>query len=100
MDKLDTSSLEFARLLGSVPNWTHKTETGSINRILEFKSFVQAFGFMSSVALVAERMNHHPNWSNVYNKIEVKLFTHDAGGLTHKDFILASHMDAIYLNFQ
>jgi len=52
------------------------------------------------VALVAERMDHHPNWSNVYNKIEVKLFTHDAGGLTQKDFILASQMDAIYLNFQ
>jgi 4a-hydroxytetrahydrobiopterin dehydratase len=100
MNKLDTSAPEFSRFLESATAWTHVSETHSINRVYEFKNFVQAFGFMSSVALVAERMDHHPNWSNVYNKIEVKLFTHDAGGLTQKDFILASQMDAIYLNFQ
>ena len=58
-----------------------------------FKDFAQAMAFMNAVAEVAERMNHHPEWSNVYNRVTVRLTTHDAGGLTHLDFDLAQAMD-------
>lgn len=60
-----------------------------------FKDFVQAMAFMNAVAEVAERMNHHPEWSNVYNRVSVRLTTHDAGGLTHLDFALAQAMDTL-----
>jgi 4a-hydroxytetrahydrobiopterin dehydratase len=63
---------------------------------LSFPDFVQAFGFMAKVALVAERMNHHPEWSNVYNRVVIDLTTHDAGGISELDFQLASHIDALY----
>jgi 4a-hydroxytetrahydrobiopterin dehydratase len=61
----------------------------------KFKNFVQAMSFMNAVAEVAERMNHHPEWSNVYNRVSVRLTTHDAGGLTHLDFALAQAMDSL-----
>jgi 4a-hydroxytetrahydrobiopterin dehydratase len=67
---------------------------GKLNRTFEFADFVAAFGFMTKVALVAERMNHHPEWSNVYNRVEVALTTHDAGGITERDFALAEAMEA------
>lgn len=61
----------------------------------KFKDFVQAMAFMNAVAEVAERMNHHPEWTNVYNRVNVRLTTHDAGGLTHLDFELARAMDSL-----
>ena len=61
----------------------------------KFKDFVQAMAFMNAVAEVAERMNHHPEWSNVYNRVNVRLTTHDAGGLTALDFELAQAMDSL-----
>ena len=64
-----------------------------IHRTFVFGDFVEAFGWMSRVALIAEKMNHHPDWSNVYRTVEVKLNTHDAGGVTELDFQLAAHMD-------
>lgn len=66
-----------------------------IKRTFRFKDFVEAFGWMSSVALVAERMNHHPEWRNVWATVEVELSTHDAGGLTELDMKLAAKMDAL-----
>lgn len=71
---------------------------GNLNREYQFKDFVQAFSFMSAVALVAEKINHHPDWRNVYNKVEVSLSTHDQGGLTDLDFDLAEKMDDLYGN--
>ncbi len=68
---------------------------GKLTRTLEFGDFVQAFGFMASVALVAERMNHHPEWSNVYATVRIELTTHDVGGLSDKDFKLAEEIDRI-----
>jgi 4a-hydroxytetrahydrobiopterin dehydratase len=65
-----------------------------IRRTFRFDDFIAAFGWMSSVALVAEKLDHHPNWSNVYSTVEVELWTHDAGGLTELDFELASAMNA------
>jgi 4a-hydroxytetrahydrobiopterin dehydratase len=61
----------------------------------KFQNFLQAMAFMNAVAEVAERMNHHPEWSNVYNRVNVRLTTHDAGGLTHLDFTLAQAMDSL-----
>ena len=77
----------------ALPKW----ELGEdrIKRTFRFKDFVEAFGWMSSVALVAERMNHHPEWRNVWATVEVELSTHDAGGLTELDMKLAAEMDAL-----
>lgn len=75
----------------SFPDWT--LENGKLTRKFKFKNFVEAFGFMASVALCAEKINHHPEWSNVYNKVNVYLTTHDAGGLTELDFQLAKMID-------
>ena len=63
-----------------------------------FDDFVRAFGFMTSVAIVAEKANHHPNWENVYNRVKIALSTHDSGGLTQKDFDLAAKIDEVYSN--
>lgn len=73
---------------------THwRMEEDSLHAQWEFEDFGDAMSFMNSVADVAERMNHHPEWSNVYNRVTVRLTTHDAGGLTHLDFDLAQAMD-------
>jgi 4a-hydroxytetrahydrobiopterin dehydratase len=69
-----------------------------IHREILFKDFIQAFSFMTSVAIIAEKSNHHPNWKNVYNKVNIALNTHDADGLTDKDFRLASEIDQILKN--
>ena len=66
-----------------------------IHREILFKDFIQAFSFMTSVAIIAEKSNHHPNWKNVYNKVNIALNTHDADGLTDKDFRLAREIDRI-----
>lgn len=76
-------------------NW--KEENDALTKTFTFKSFVEAFGFMSQVAIVAEKLNHHPNWTNVYNTVSFRLNTHDAGDVvTEKDHQLASEIDRIY----
>jgi 4a-hydroxytetrahydrobiopterin dehydratase len=73
-----------------------KEENNSLTRTFEFKNFVEAFGFMTKVALIAEKFDHHPTWTNVYNKVEVKLNTHSAGFVvTDKDRKLADAIDRI-----
>ncbi|MFT3923496.1 MAG: 4a-hydroxytetrahydrobiopterin dehydratase [Myxococcales bacterium] len=69
---------------------------GKLFREYRFKDFVGAFGFMSRCALVAERMDHHPEWSNVYNRVDVFLTTHDCQGLSERDFALAQRMNELY----
>ncbi|MFQ3182467.1 MAG: 4a-hydroxytetrahydrobiopterin dehydratase [Polaribacter sp.] len=69
-----------------------------IHREILFKDFIQAFSFMTSVAIIAEKSNHHPNWKNVYNKVNIALNSHDADGLTDKDFQLARDIDQILKN--
>jgi len=66
---------------------------GKLHKVFQFASFVEAFGFMAKVALVAEAMNHHPEWFNVYNRVVIELTTHDAGGLSARDFELAAKID-------
>lgn len=79
--------------LGSLPGWT--LAGGRLHREYDFGDFVAAFGFMASVALVAEAMNHHPEWRNVYGRVEVDLVTHDAGGITERDVALARRIERI-----
>jgi 4a-hydroxytetrahydrobiopterin dehydratase len=75
------------------PDWS--LHQGALRREYEFPSFVTAFGFMASAALIAERMNHHPEWTNVYNRVHVTLQTHDVGGLTADDLALSAAMDGL-----
>ena len=79
--------------LADLPGWTIEPNRDAIVKTFVFRDFVEAFGFMSQVALVAERMDHHPEWSNVYKTVNVLLTTHDAGGLTSKDITLAREME-------
>jgi 4a-hydroxytetrahydrobiopterin dehydratase len=81
--------------LGKLKGWSDVKDRDAISKKFEFKDFNQAFGFMTRAALVAEKMNHHPEWFNVYNKVEVTLSTHDAGGVTELDAKLAEAMEKI-----
>ena len=84
---------ELRRALEQLPGWS--LETGKLHRDLRFDGFVEAFGFMSSMALVSEAMNHHPEWSNVYGRVAIDLSTHDAGGITERDLEWAKRADAL-----
>lgn len=86
---------ERAALLAAHPAWRHEPGRDAIVGEFSFADFAQAFGFMARVALVAEKMDHHPEWSNVYNRVTVLLTTHDAGGLSERDAKLASAIDAM-----
>ena len=79
--------------LATVSGWT--LQDGKLFRRFEFADFVSAFGFMAQVALIAERMNHHPDWFNVYNRVDIFLHSHDVGGLSERDFALASAINAV-----
>lgn len=81
--------------LADLPEWDHDEARDAITRRIVFADFIEAFGFMTQVALIAERMNHHPEWSNVYNRVDVLLTTHDAGGLSGRDIDMAQAIDAI-----
>ena len=84
---------EIERFRSEHDSWSLDGE--KLYREFVFRDFCEAFGFMSEAALVAERSNHHPEWSNVYNRVAVHLTTHQAGGITQRDFDLADRMDAI-----
>ena len=89
--KLDDAEIE--RRLRDLPSW--RIEDGKLHRDYRFADFVAAFGFMAGAALVAESLNHHPEWFNVYGTVRVDLTTHDAGGITERDFALATRMEAL-----
>ncbi|MFM8658477.1 MAG: 4a-hydroxytetrahydrobiopterin dehydratase, partial [Candidatus Nitrosotenuis sp.] len=76
-----------------LPNWTIKN--GKLHRELTFSDFTEAFSFMTKVALHAEKMNHHPEWFNVYNRVTIDLMTHDAGGITSNDVELAKFIESV-----
>lgn len=90
-EKLDDAARRAA--LAELTEWTAQDDRDAIARTFKFKTFNEAFAFMTRVALKAERMNHHPEWFNVYNRVEVTLTTHDCGGLSELDVILAKFMD-------
>ena len=83
-----------AKLVGELDGWSEATGRDAIVKTFQFKSFSLAWGWMSRVALLAEKMDHHPEWVNVYGRIDVTLSTHSAGGVTEKDIAMARKMDA------
>lgn len=84
---------EITAQISQLKGW--EFQDAKLHREFEFANFAEAFGFMASVAIVAEKMDHHPEWSNVYNRVVVDLSTHDAGGVTDFDFRLAQAIDAL-----
>ena len=90
------SAAQLAELPQRLPHWQHQAQRGGlIQRSLKFADFSQAFGFMCQVALAAERLNHHPEWFNVYNRLDITLTTHDVGGLSGRDLALADVIDQL-----
>lgn len=84
-----------ARALADLPLWTASADPDGISRRFTFSDFPAAFAFMTRVAIMAEKADHHPEWSNVYNRVDILLTTHDAGGLSQRDVDLARAIDAI-----
>ena len=87
------SAAERVQALKELSGWSQLSGRDAIAKSFKFKSFSEAFGFMTRTALEAEKMDHHPEWSNVYRNVEVTLATHDAGGVTEKDIAMAKVMD-------
>lgn len=86
---------ERAKALADLPEWTPVQEPEGIRRLFTFADFNEAFGFMTRVALLADKADHHPEWSNVYNRVDITLTTHDAGGLSRRDIDLATAIEAL-----
>ena len=91
VSKLDDQARGLA--LQELPHWTYDGTAQGIRRKLSFTDFADAFGFMTRVAIIAEKADHHPEWFNVYNRVEILLTTHDAGGLSQRDIDLAKAID-------
>ncbi|PQM27880.1 4a-hydroxytetrahydrobiopterin dehydratase [Sphingopyxis lindanitolerans] len=91
--KLDDA--ERAALFARFPEWAHEPARDAMTRRFQFDDFAQAFGFMTSVAILAEKMDHHPEWSNVYNRVDILLTTHDADGLSARDAKLAEAIEGL-----
>ncbi len=87
---------ELKELIAKIPGW--EIISNSIEREFKFDNFVEAFAFMTKIALICEKHNHHPNWENVYSKVVIKLSTHDLGGITNLDQTIASEINEIYEN--
>ena len=81
--------------LAELPQWTLRGDGLAIEREFKFKNFSEAWGFMNRVALIAEKHDHHPEWSNVYNRVAITLTTHDAGGLSERDAKMALAIDKL-----
>ena len=92
-EKLSAEARDSA--LRDLSGWTYESSEDAIHRVFKFANFSEAFGFMARVALAAEKAGHHPDWSNSYDTVTVKLSTHDAGGLSAKDIDLAKAISAI-----
>lgn len=89
---------EIAAALQALPGWS--LEQGKLHREYRFADFIHAFGFMATAAIAIEKMNHHPEWANVWNRVTVDLTTHDAGGVTARDFELARLLEQFAVRFQ
>ncbi len=91
MSRAKLQPYELSESLAILPDWELKE--GCLTRTISFENFINAWGFMCQIALIAEEMNHHPDWRNVYSTVEIKLSTHDAGGITTLDFELAQKIN-------
>ncbi len=94
MKKYDLDNIN--KNLENLNGWSYSNE--ALEKNFTFKNFSEAFGFMARVALIAETLNHHPDWSNVYNKVRIRLSTHDANGITGKDFDFAEKVENLFSN--
>jgi 4a-hydroxytetrahydrobiopterin dehydratase len=92
---LQLTQAERDEALAALPEWSLREDGLAIERMFRFKDFSQAFAFMARVALLAEKYDHHPEWSNVYNRVAITLTTHDAGGLSARDPAMATAIDAL-----
>jgi 4a-hydroxytetrahydrobiopterin dehydratase len=92
--KLEGAERAAALTALTAAGWTHDAKRDAISKTYTFKNFIEAFGFMTKAAIWAEKLDHHPEWSNVYKTVEVTLSTHDVDGLTELDLKLAQKMDA------
>ncbi|TPG10821.1 4a-hydroxytetrahydrobiopterin dehydratase [Sphingomonas oligophenolica] len=86
---------ERAEALDGLAEWDYDDSRDAITRTIVFSDFVEAFGFMTQVAMLAEKADHHPEWKNVYNRVDILLTTHDAGGLSERDIELAEAIDGV-----
>ena len=93
VSRLDDAARE--AVLQQMPQWSYDGDAKGIRRSLRFSDFAEAFGFMTRIAILAEKADHHPEWFNVYNRVEILLTTHDADGLSQRDIDLALAIDAI-----
>jgi 4a-hydroxytetrahydrobiopterin dehydratase len=97
MTKLDAQQI--ADSLERLPRWRHDAARGAIVRQFLFADFAQAFAFMTQLALMAEKSNHHPEWSNAFNRVDVALTTHDVGGISERDVDFATYAEQVYRRF-
>ena len=86
---------EFETALANLSGWEKSADRSAIEKAFRFKNFVEAFGFMTKVALLAEKLDHHPEWSNVYRNVTIVLTTHDSGGVTELDVTLATQIEGL-----
>ncbi len=93
MQKLNATQV--TEMLHTLPGWSHDAQRGAISRSYVFADFIQAFGFMTQIAIAAEKHNHHPEWSNVYNRVSITWTTHDVNGLSSNDITLARLCDQV-----
>lgn len=91
--QIEEALAEINRTLEDEQKWN--IVDNKLSKTFKFKSFIRAFGWMSQIAIWAEKLNHHPEWFNVYNKVEINLTTHDAGGISELDFKLANKMELL-----
>jgi 4a-hydroxytetrahydrobiopterin dehydratase len=89
------SEVRRSEALAGLPEWSLRSDGLAIERTIQFRNFSEAWAFMSQVALLAERQNHHPEWSNVYNRVSITLTTHEAGGLSERDVTMARAIDSL-----
>jgi 4a-hydroxytetrahydrobiopterin dehydratase len=92
------SEQEIAEALAALPEWSVKD--AKLHREYRFEDFIHAFGFMAAAAIAIEKMNHHPAWTNVWSSVTVDLWTHDAGGITKRDFELAALLERLASRFK
>ena len=99
MENARMSEAEIGKMLAGMDGWTHLSGRQAIGKSLKFANFREAFAFMTEVALMAEKIDHHPEWTNVWNRVDIVLSTHSAGGLTKLDEKLAKAIDKVALRF-
>jgi 4a-hydroxytetrahydrobiopterin dehydratase len=95
MAPVQLSETRRSEALADLPEWSLRSDGLAIERTMRFRNFSEAWGFISRVALLAEKQNHHPEWSNVYNSVSIVLTTHEAGGLSERDVTMARAIDGL-----